>query len=584
MARSETRSVYAPKSSKCNLSCEHITTMDFFRLQPIYCGEQLPGSDQFNVMIKSFVQAAPFATKVFSSGGIHLDLHAFFVPYALICPDWTKYYNGASYSTTSTNLTPPTVNAVTFSQIFGCGNVAQSVTPTWSKDVLDKRAVFGSLGYPTFMNYNSTFASSAKFNLLPALAYQQIWWNYYRDSQNIDELSKDSYIPSSMNSYSAEKAAKVFTPRYRCFRKDYISTLLKNPQLGANGASASVTSSASGLAEGATQNIRITNDDGYFETTSGNADITRDVSAQVLRGAIATQRYLERLGVSGTRPLERLMAEFGKYPEREKLNIPQFIGGTSVNLNIDGLTNTSSANNLGSSDVGNAFGINDDTSYMGQQMGMSNGYNTSDSWHHTSNEYGCFMVVASIIPDFKYLNVVDRQFLNGAFTAESSPLDYFHPDFQDMGYQECLLSEVAFPSYTDAVNNGTWKNFDPFQVVGYQPKFEHLRHGYNRISGQFMEHQLRESLPQMVLTRSLPELYDPSEVQASLNLTTSDAEDAKAFDNHFCITDETYDHFICKFDITNNAVRPITGSSMPTELTHIINSGMMDVSNGGVKL
>lgn len=583
MSRSETRQVAAPRSSKISLGCEHLTTLDFFRLQPIYCAEQLPGGDSFNVSIKSFIESAPFATKVF--GSCHLDLHAFFVPYGLIWNSWNQYYSGNSQNLSIPNQAPPSITLSLANQIFDFGIKTGStrVEPQFDEPFVSRRSVFGSLGYPVYSGYTND-QSNYRWNLLPALAYQRIWWDFYRDSQNIVDADKAAYLVDHSGAFNLAEARKAFTVRYRCFKKDYISTLLKNPQMGGSSASAAVTSSTSGtLGSGVPEYILPDGTEKPNSAASGMT-ISREVSAQVLRGAIATQRYLERLGVSGTRPLERLMSEFGKYPEREKLNMTQFIGSSSIPVNIDGLTNTSSQLNVSMETSDNAFGISDQSASMGQKIGMANGFQACPTWSHTSNEYGVYMVIASIIPDFKYNSTVDRMFYNGVGTAESSALDYFHPDFQDLGYQECLLSEVAVPTFHDIDQNSTWESYDPFQVVGYQPKYENYRHSYNRVSGQMSEYSLRESLPQMAMIRHIPSLYDPDEVVAGLNLTTSSEADRTDFDNHFSVTNDKYDHFVCKFDITNNATRPITGSDMPTELTHIINSGVLDVSNGGVKL
>ena len=108
--RQEKRSVLAPKSSRFDLSHAHKTTLDFFRLQPIFCKDMVEG-DQFSVNVRSFLEAAPLATKVY--GGAHLDLHAFFVPYRLLWSDWLGYMYGNERNTSQRYTIPQIVgNAI----------------------------------------------------------------------------------------------------------------------------------------------------------------------------------------------------------------------------------------------------------------------------------------------------------------------------------------------------------------------------------------------------------------------------------------------------------------------------------------
>lgn len=148
------------------------------------------------------------------------------------------------------------------------------------------------------------------------------------------------------------------------------------------------------------------------------------------------------------------------------------------------------------------------------------------------------------------------------------------------------------PSISSTLINDKWKyitvsdpgEYDPFAVVGYAPKYEDYRYQSDRLSGDFMSLVGAESMPQMVFTRNFAEFIDPSGLVAGLNLTTSSAADRTSFDKHFVITDNRYDHFILNNYIVVDASRPISGHEMPTELSELSNSKLLDVSNGGMRV
>lgn len=566
MSRFQSRSVYSPKRSQIDLSCEHLTTLDFFRLQPIYCQEMISGQDTFNVNIDSFVESAPFVQRVY--GSCHLDLHAFFVPYSIIWAHWNSYFYGDSQSNVQSYSIPYT-NFSDFHEIVAGDGYS-----------LDQPRVFGSLGYPC---YADSRVPDMPLSLLPALAYQQIWWDYYRDSRNIEEKDKHNYILSSLIGYQDEPSVLVplFTPRYRTYRKDYVSTLIQNPQLG-TASSARVSSSAPNLnTTGTTEYIQLDSNGNVKETIArdGVSQISRQVSAEVLRGTIAMQRYLERLGIAGgTRPIERLLAEFGVESPRMKLNMCDFIGSKSVPINIQGMVNLGSSQHPTNQP---ALGLDGSKTFaFGKRLSLADAISKSQTFSYTAKEQGLFMVVASLIPDFNYYNQLAPEFTRGLNLTGNDKLDFYRPDFSNLGYEEVLLPEVHIP-YVDP-DDTYIAEYDPYQVVGYRPKYESYRFAQNKVTGDFLAPFSRNSLFYSCFTRDFHDLGDYTAIQAGLNLTTSSETDKIFFDKYFANSEN--DHFVCRFMIGNNANRPIDGNTMPEELTHVLNSGRHDVSFGGVRL
>lgn len=596
--RQEKRSVLAPKSSKFDLSHSHKTTLDFFRLHPIYCKDMVPG-DKFSVDVRSFVEAAPLATKVY--GSAHLDLHAFFVPTRLLWDDWNNYVLGNTRSNSNAYSIP-------YVEFDSLGAVFDERTPSSPLDTdSDTRRVFSAIGYPMFSP--SQLPNPFCLSALPARAYQKIWWDYYRDSINIPESDIAAYLNSGFKAYeSADDIRSLFISRYRCYHKDYISTLLASPQMGEQ-AQGAVTFKVddddflSGVGDNYPP-ILHANTDGNLITESVENEsnewykVFRSVSASALRATLATQRYLERLNVTGTRALERIFALLGVQPDKTRLNMSEFIGAKTIVVNVDGLVNNSSTTPITASDPDNAFGIQgdflQDNIGMGYQQGYSRAGGQSDVFNYTATEHGFFVVIASLIPDYTNCNTLDRMFIRGLETPNRDRFDFYTPDFEGLGYQEVLASEVYFPSADSMRNNDKWEfatgdltdpgRYDPYAVVGYAPKYEDYRYQGDKLSGDFMSLLGTQSMPQLVYRRDFSQMIDPDELVAGLNLTTATFADREVFDKHFVITNSDYDHFIMNNYITVDAIRPMTSHEMPTELSELANSKLLDVSNGGVRI
>ena len=340
--RNQTINVPENQKFKHNLSHTHVTTLDYFRLQPLMCTEVIPDSD-YSFDLRTMISSAPLGTQVY--GGCHLDVHAFFVPSRLIYENWNNYYAGDS-RTTSFDETLPYIPAQSLADLMGN---PLGEAPNNDDTFKELRRVFGSLGYPTFASVNAN-SSSVRYNIMQARVYQKIYWDYYRDSVNIPESSASSYLDKS----GGLMGLSPFVVRYRTFKKDYISTLLASPQLG-NGSiayggfgyrqnSSSISSarplyytiSTSGNGPGVYAGTAISS------STSTTMQIAPQTTTSMLRGALAMQRYLERLNVTGTRPMERLLSLLGAKPSAERLDMAEFLGGKTIRVNIDGLVNSGS--------------------------------------------------------------------------------------------------------------------------------------------------------------------------------------------------------------------------------------------------
>lgn len=585
-SNSKSLKVSTNKRFKHDLSHQHLTTLDFFRLQPISLMECVAG-DSININVRSLVEASPLATKVY--GSCHLDLHAFFVPFRILWSEWNSYYYGDGGPYTPQLPYVPFGTSGFMNRVFG-----SEVTEGTESDLLtykERRSIFGSLGYPVNFYNTSTNNTNLNMSALPARAYQQVWWDWFRDSSNIPEFSKDSYIDTTSGQISANSGWLMhFAPRYRTFRKDYITTILSPDQSAIDGSSADVTTQVGdkineniqtyGL--NLTSNGKLVYDYSTDPVLNNGYSVSQSIAVPILRGAIAMQRFLERLGITGSRPIERILSTFGIKPSPERLDMSEFIGSKTIPLNIDGLVNTGSSSKLDGDTLTNAFG-DFNSSEIGTMTGRASAGGQTDTWSYNVTEHGYIMVIASIIPDYLNRNSVDRLFTRGLDPFGDGNVDFFQPDFDGSGYKPVLLKHIAWPTQQSTGNWVQGQQFKPNQVVGYQPYAEDYRIALDRISGDFNERGSSEYLSNMAFIRDLTDIA-PQSVVAGLNLTTPTQDDKARFDNHFQVTNPQLDHFILNNYIKIDALRPISSSQMPTELSDMANKDLTEISKLGIRL
>lgn len=570
------------KLHKHDLSHQHVTTLDFFRLQPISIMEAVAG-DKISLNVRSLVEASPLATKVY--GSAHLDLHCFFVPFRLLWKEWNNYYYGDG-ANSSFQLPYAPFGADGFMDyVFGASSESTSLNTE-----KERRAIFGSLGYPcNFYNSSTTFGDGANCSALPARAYQQIWWDWFRDSVNIPESTRLSYLSTEGGQIQQNQWSTLFAPRFRTFRKDYITTILSPESAGQEGVLIPTSEyrtdpySASETVRdvGVNRNGDIV---GFGPEHAGTVygRLIDTLRVPVLRGSVALQRFLERLGVTGSRPIERIFSTFGVRPKPERLDMSEFIGYKSIPLSIDGLVNTGSTTKLDGADGVSPFGDTGAADF-GTMQGRASGGGQSDTWHYNVEEHGYIMVIASIVPDYVNACTIDRLFTRGLDPTGDGNLDFFQPDFDGSNYRPVFLKHVAWPTTSSPEAWMGPERFKPNQLVGYQPYAEDYRVILDRVSGDFLEKGSTEYLSNMVFMRNLTDMA-PASVVAGLNLTTATGSDRARFDNHFQVTNAGKDHFILNNYIAIDAMRPISGSQLPTELSDMANRDLLETSKLGIRL
>lgn len=202
------------------------------------------------------------------------------------------------------------------------------------------------------------------------------------------------------------------------------------------------------------------NNDGV--STSSGAISTSDI-----RAMFALEKMLERTrAANGLDYSNQIAAHYGfKVPESRR-DVAQFIGGVDNTIVINEVMSTANSSIDGTSKTG---------SVVGQVFGKGIGTMSSGRIEFEAKEHGMIFCIYSISPQVDY---DARQFdpFNRKFKRE----DYFQPEFENLGYQPLIQSDVCF--------GGT--PFDGTKycntILGYTPRFSEYKTSRDMLFNQFM--------------------------------------------------------------------------------------------------
>lgn len=349
---------------------------------------------------------------------------------------------------------------------------------------------FSGVGFTYFAggaNYQFDGAASVydpavlPISALPYRAYESIYNGFYRN-ERVDPLLKtvngqevpvyDEFLPTDED--GVDDTPYELYNRY--WERDFLTTCVPSPQQGSaplvglnqtvgDRDSATVVSRQrmTIIDGGAEKNIQVVvrNNGSDVDNVVGiqhydtsipigsiealQSAIDYGISINDFRNVNALQRWLEINERRGYLYKDQIMSHFGVDVKFEELNMPEFIGGVSQDINSSVVYNNSGGSGMVLGD------------YAGTMTCFGSGQHKI---HKYCDEHGYIMAILSISPIPVYSQLLPKMF------TKKHHLDYFFPEFGHIGFQPVTMQEV---SPLQAFESGGASKLK--QVFGYQRAF-----------------------------------------------------------------------------------------------------------------
>lgn len=538
-------------------------TFDAGELIPFYVDEVLPG-DTFSVDQAAVIRMS--TPKFPTMDNAYIDFYYFFVPNRIIWDHW-KEFMGENNTGPWEQTTEYTVPAI---KIEG-GDGSKRPFP-------DEGSILDYMGIPSKMTKTTGEKTEIKINALPIRAYVKIWNEWFRD-QNVDNPAI-SYTDDADKDYAAggpDKTKVTIEEKLKLAAQggyplpvnryhDYFSSALPSPQKGPsvqlplNGnAYVKYTSGSNDKEYYKLQDSNDKNRHGLYlsdydnyqngsvrvQATLGEpfinikndktrndiylaADLGSVTAATIneLRQAFQVQKYYEECARGGTRYREIIRSLFGTIISDKTVQIPEYLGGQRVPININQVIQTSQTT---------------ETSPQGNTGAMSVTTMNKSQFTKSFEEHGWVIGVCCVRHDHTYQQGIERQWFR------KNKLDYYYPVFANLGEQAVLKRELYATG--DTANDES--------VFGYQEAWAEYRMKPNRVAGKFRSNA----------TGTLDVWHYADNYSATPNLSQEWMKEGKnEIARTLLIQDEP--QFIMDVLVSNTSTRPMPIYSVPGLIDH----------------
>ena len=416
---------------------------------------------------------------------------------------------------------------------------------------------FTGLGiFSRYSGYNYDFGNNAEANAtynpnyipisaLPYRAYESIFNAFYRN-ERIDPMLDDHGYPE-YNKYLQNDGDGEDNFDYqlhnRYWEKDFLTTALPSPQMG----NAPLIGLAQNNRPFVTQkmilndqetSVKVATDPdthqvigiSYYDENipvgsveALNEAISYGISINDFRNVNALQRWLEKSQARGYKYKDQLLSHFGVNVKFEQLNMPEFIGGISQDINSQTVVNQAASDQ---------FKLGE---FAGTLSAFGQGNNKVRKY---CDEPGFIIAILSISPIPTYSQLLPKMFL------KHHRLDYYFPEFGHIGLQPISLKEVV-----------------PLQVHKLAPKKKDDTFGYQRSFYDYVQStdevhgSLRSSLRNYLINREFADI--PALSKQFIEINPDEVNDI------FSVTEDS-DKVVGQVSFKIIAKRPIPFFGTPT--------------------
>ena len=525
-------------NTKMDLSFTHITSNGWMQISPIMNKEMVPG-EHLKVGVESLVRMNQLPVPTY--GRCNLKKSAYFVPYRTIFRGWNDFITDAPHTNSSLNpenvgsilnkvpyvtnanlvkaFLDPKYDGINYDVL---GTISAATRDVTSGEVPDIVVVTGntsaasislrftmvgqtilkvveSLGYKIQWNLNDT----TEYSALPLLAFAKVYCDWYFP-QDYTNTAIYNYLYMLCNAdtgvpYGLSKVdvGRILQMAYTCYDSDYFVSAWDHPNSPNTGTySCDFRLNNYDSVETLSQQGSFTNGKGFVSNegrsdipttnamrladapfisglilgknpTGGTTQGATPISEYLLNGLRALTDYMKRHQLAGSASFQRYLARFGKALSSEKLNRSVFLGTDLTPIQIGDVYSTSAPTATGFDGVG-------------EYAGKGIGFGTTKDFEYSTDEYGMFLVLASVVPATGYFQGIDRN------VKHLTKLDFWTPEFDALGVQPITADELymSYNGTSDFGFNGSGKTIHN-QTFGFTPRYAEYKRMLDKCTGLY---------------------------------------------------------------------------------------------------
>lgn len=368
--------------SSFDLSSKNLFTAKIGEILPCYWQIAIPGT-KYRISSDWFTRTVPVNTAAYTRIKEYYDFYA--VPLRLISRALPQAFTQMTEYATSAASTSSNTDVLTDVPYCTLSNISAYFDSIYKSDLYDDVSLplaYGGaklldmLGYGSFMDKGAAslnhvtssyfgheissvsdnplvFSSSQRVNLLPILAYQKIYYDFFSHSQWEKHLAYAYNVDYWTGKASIVPTREMLKLRYANYAKDYFMGVLPNSQYGSVAVLPSVLSAAGSpsrvyaypsgsgtvgsiLNSASTTAVIVNN----TSTSPRYALLNSDLSALSIRATEYLQRWKEVVQFSSKDYSDQMAAQFGIKAPEYMGNHAHYIGGWSSVININEVLNT----------------------------------------------------------------------------------------------------------------------------------------------------------------------------------------------------------------------------------------------------
>lgn len=368
--------------SSFDLSSKKLFTAKVGEILPCYWQIAIPGT-KYRISSDWFTRTVPVNTAAYTRIKEYYDFYA--VPLRLISralpqafTQMTDYVTSATSDSRNTDI----LKDVPYCSL---SDISSYFDRIYNKDYFDDVSlplayggakILDMLGYGSFMSKTAAslghvtasyfghaidsptdnplvYASSQRVNILPILAYQKIYYDFFSHSQWEKHLAYAYNVDYWPGNTSIIPTKDMLRLRYANYPKDYFMGVLPNSQYGSVAILPSInnayspsniiaanSSSQINLVNPASSSTSVNTVNPNSTTESRNIVLNSDLSALSIRATEYLQRWKEVVQFSSKDYSDQMAAQFGIKAPEYMGNHAHYIGGWSSVININEVLNT----------------------------------------------------------------------------------------------------------------------------------------------------------------------------------------------------------------------------------------------------